>query len=83
MRKKKGLIHLLLLISMFGGLALTAQDWITCQGDLPDEFLDLAIACQNPTLPVLAPHLNTHPFLIRPLKLFWFERVNLLLPLRC
>jgi hypothetical protein len=69
-------MSLVLLIGMFGVLALTAQEYVACQDDFPDEFLDLAVACQNPTLPVFAPHLNAHPFLIRPLKTFCFQRTN-------
>jgi hypothetical protein len=76
MKGKYCLISFVLLISIFGVLALTAQDYVACQGDFPDEFLDLAVACQNPTLPVFAPHLNTHPIPIGLLKIFCFQRTN-------
>jgi len=71
------IINLVLLISVFGVLALTAQEYVTCQDGFPDEFLDLAAACQNPTFPVFAPHLNTHPFLARPLEIFCRQRTDI------
>ena len=77
MRKNNHLINLLLLISILGVLAITAQQYVACQDDFPDEFLDLAAACQNPTLPVFAPHLNTHPIPISLLKILCFQRTNL------
>jgi hypothetical protein len=77
MRKNNRLIDLLLLISILGVLALTAQEYITCQDDFQDELLDLAAACQNPALPVFAPRLNTHPNLISLLKIFCFQRTDL------
>jgi len=77
MKKNSRLINLLLVIGMFGVLAFTAQEYVACHDDFPDEFLDLAVACQNPTLPIFAPHLNTHPILMSPLKLFCFQRTNL------
>jgi hypothetical protein len=77
MRKNNCLINLLLLISMFGVPALTAQEYVACHDVFPDEFLDLAAACQNPTLPVFAPHPNTHPIPISLLKIFCLQRTNL------
>ena len=70
-------INLLLLISMLGVLTLTAHEYVVCQSDLPDEFLELAVTFQRPTLPVFAPLLNNHPSLIRPLKTFSFLRTDL------
>ena len=64
-------------MSMFGVLALTTQEYVSCHDDFPDEFLDIAAACQNPTLPVFAPHLNTHPIPISLLKISCFQRANL------
>ena len=72
------------MISIFGVLAFTASQYVDCRELYPDEFLDLALAWQYPILPVFAPHLNTHPFLLRFAKVFYFRRVNLLTTaLRC
>jgi len=69
---------------MTGSLALTASTYVDCKDFYPDEFLDLALACQYPILPVFAPHRNTHPFLLYCLKGFYFKRIALLTPiLRC
>jgi len=84
MKKNSGLVNLLLVISLLGVLAFTAQEYVACQDDFPDEFLDLAGACQTPMLLVFAPHLNTHPIWMIPLKLFCFQRTNLhTISLRC
>jgi len=60
-----------------GVLALTASVYVDCKALNPDEFLDLALACQDPILPVLSLHLNTNPFLPRSLKTFHFNGGNL------
>ncbi len=83
MKANNRLINLVLLISLLGALVLTAHEYIVCQSDLPDEFLDLAVACQNLTLPVFAPYLNTDPILISLLKTFRFQKANLTASLRC
>ena len=77
MRKNNRLVGLLLSISMLGVLALTAEQYVACQDNFPDEFLDLAAACQNPILPVFTPHLSTDPFSISLLKIFCVHRTNL------
>jgi hypothetical protein len=77
MRKNARIIDLLLLISMVGVLALTAQQYVACQDDFPDDFLDLAAACPPWTLPVFAPHLNPHPFPIGLLKMVYFQKTNI------
>ena len=68
---------MVLLISTFGVLAFTAQEYVACQDDFSDELLDLAAEYQNQTLLVFAPHLNSDPFLISLLKIFCFQRTNL------
>ena len=78
------LVTFVLLLSMVGALALTSSNYVDCKDIYPDEFLDLALAWQYPILPVFAPHLNTHPFLLRVTKMFNFRRFNLLIiSLRC
>jgi hypothetical protein len=77
MKGKSRLINLILLISIIGVLALTASTCVDCKDFYPDEFLDLALARQSPIIPVLAPYLNTHPYLLHPLKIFYFGRVDL------
>ncbi len=76
MKKSIRLISLLALISMFGVFVLTAQEYVGCQDDFPDEFLDLAAACQGPTLPVLALHPNTRSSPMSLPKIFCFERTD-------
>ena len=70
-------MSLLILISTFGVLALTAREYVACQDDFPDEFLDFAAACQDPTLPVFPPQLNTAPFVIGLLRIFFLQRASL------
>ena len=65
------------MVIIVGVLALTASAYIGMALN-PDEFLDLALACQDPISPVLSLHLDTNPFLPRPLKTFHFNRGNLL-----
>lgn len=77
MRKNNSVLNLVLSTCIFGVLALTAQADADCHEDLPDEFLDLAAACQNPTLPVFAPRLNAYPTPVRLLKAFSFNRTDL------
>jgi hypothetical protein len=73
-----------LLISTIGALALTASEYAECGALVPDELLDLALAWQYPVSHVFAPHLNTQPFPLSPLKISYFEKVNLLTSLmRC
>lgn len=74
--KKTRLIIVLLLIVMFGVLSLTAQGYVACQDDSPDEFLDLAAASQNPNLPVFAPRMDVHPFSVTLLKIFGLQETN-------
>jgi hypothetical protein len=62
---------------MFGLLALTPQEYVVCQDDFPDEFLDLAVACQNPILPVFAPYKNAYPSLVCFRNTFCFRKVDL------
>jgi hypothetical protein len=68
MKANKRLMHLVLLFAIFGVLAFTASDYVGCHADFPDEFLDLAAACQNPVLPVFSPELNLHPCALKSLK---------------
>ena len=84
MKALRFLVTLVLLISIFGALALTASEYVDCKNPFPDEFLDIALECQGPILPVFAPQLNTHPLLIHSSKIFYFQRDNLLTTfLRC
>jgi hypothetical protein len=76
-------INLILLISIIGGLALTAPEYAACKDLFPDEFLDLGLACQGPIFPVFASHRNTHPLLLSR-KILYFQKDNLLFTiLRC
>ena len=77
MRKNNRSITLLLLINMFGVLALTAPAYVSCQDDSPDEFLDLAVVSQNPILPVFDFYPDTDPLSVSLLKIFLFQRTNL------
>jgi hypothetical protein len=77
MRGKRCLINLVLLISIGGVLALTASTCVDCKDFYPDEFLDLALASRGPIIPVFAPYLNTHPYLLQTLKIFYFGRIDL------
>ena len=72
------LTNLVILVSLIGGLAIGPVDYVGCNDLFPDEILDLALACENPILPIFAPHLNTHPYLLRSLKILYFQRTNLL-----
>ena len=84
MKRGHCLIVLGLLISVIGGIALTLSEWVSCKESYPDELLDLGLTCQDPILHGLAPHRNTHPLLILSLRIFYFQRVNLLTTfLRC
>ena len=76
MAKTNRFVNLLVLIGLYGVLALTAQDYVACQDDFPDEFLDFAVICQHLIVPVLAPHLNIRPFPMSLLKIFCFQRNN-------
>ena len=72
------------MVSIIGALALTASGFVECRNVESDEFLDMALACQYPILPVFAPHLNTHPCILHSLKTLCFGRINLLTAiLRC
>jgi len=83
-KENNSLINLVLLISIIGVLSLTASQYVDCKDIYPDEFLDLALAWQYPVLPVFAPHRNTHPFLLRFIKMFYLRRFNLFtIFLRC
>jgi len=81
------LVNLVLLISIMsiiGAIALTASEYVDCKAPCADEFLDLALACENPILPVFAPQMNTHPYLPHSLKIFYFQGINYLTTvLRC
>ena len=77
MEKGTRFISPLVLISLFGVLALTAQDYIASQDDFPDEFLYFAVICPHSSVPVLAPHLNIHPFPMSLLKTSSFQRADL------
>ena len=84
MKGKHCLISLVLLISIIASVALTASEYVDCKDCYPDEFLDLGLACQYPIFPVFAPHQNTHPLLFLSLKIFYFQRANLLIAIqRC
>ncbi len=83
MKANNRFINLVMLISLLGALVLTAHEYAVCESDLPDEFLDLAVAYQNLTLPVFAPHLNIGPILISLLKTARFQKANLTASLRC
>jgi hypothetical protein len=77
MERNYYLIHLVLLISVVRVLTLTTSECVDCKDFYPDEFLDLALACRSPIIPVFAPYLNTHPYLLHPLKVFYFGRIDL------
>ena len=84
MRRNYGLISFVLLISTVGVLLLTASEYVGCKDFYPDEFLDLALAWQYPSLIVFAPYLDNHPYLYHSLKGSYFRRIDLLTPvLRC
>ena len=84
MRKNNRYINLLLLICILGVLAFTATDYVVCNDDSPDEFLDLAAACSAPVFPVFAAQLNLHPYLLKSLKTILLQKVNFLTcVLRC
>jgi len=84
MKRHRGLINLVLLISIAGSLGLTASTYVDCKDFYPDEFLDLALAWQYPILHVYAPQRNTHPLLLRCFKIFHLQRLSLLTTfLRC
>jgi hypothetical protein len=72
------MIILFLLICIVGDLALTTSEYVNCKDLCPDEFLDFALVCQGPTLPVLASYRNTHPLLLWSLKRSSFRETNLL-----
>jgi hypothetical protein len=76
MKALRFLITLFLLISTFGGLALTASEYVDCKDLYPDEFLDLAAESPHPILPVFASSLNTHPYLLCCLKIFHFQKIG-------
>ena len=78
MKRDHCLIGLVLLISVIGGTALTPSEWVGFKEFYTDEFLDLALACQDSILSVLALHWNTHHLLICSLEIFYFQRINLL-----
>ena len=78
MKKNYHLISFVLLVILTGVSALTASSYIDCKDLFPDEFLELAIVCGILILPVFAPHRNTHPVLLRSLKIFNLGGVNLL-----
>ena len=71
-------INLVLLISICGFLVLTASEYINCRSDFPDEFLDIASASQNQSLPVFSPHRNPYPLPPVSLGIFHSEGVDLL-----
>ena len=77
MKRNNRLISLVLLISIIGSLALTASEYVDCTNLYPDQFLDLAMECQNPILPVFAPYRNTHPLFLPGLKTSYVQRDNL------
>jgi hypothetical protein len=84
MKKNNWLISALLLVSVAGVLGLTTPNYAGCEDFYPDEFLDLGLLCQHPTLPVISPRLNTHPPVLLSIKVFHFQKVNLLTPfMRC
>ncbi len=84
MKENICLINLVLLISIIGGLALTASAYVGCKDISPDEFLDLAVASQYPISPVFAPRLNAHAYLLHALRTFHLQGINLLTAiLRC
>ena len=84
MRKNNRFLNLLLLISILGVLAFTATDYVVCNDDFPDEFLDLAVACSAPVLPVFATQLNIHPDVLKSLNAILLQKVNFLTSvLRC
>jgi len=84
MKVSRFLAALFLLISIFGGLAFTASEYVDCKNFYPDEFLDFALECHYPILPIFAPYWNTHPLLLHSFKIFYFQRDDLLATfLRC
>ena len=77
MKGNNRLINLVLLISMFGVLALAAHGYVVCQSDDPNEFLELTAVGQTPTFPPFTPDLNNHLFLMSSLRIFCFHRTDL------
>jgi hypothetical protein len=84
MKGKYCLLSFVLLISIFGVLAFTASEYVDCKGFYPDQFLDLALAWQYPISAVFARHLDNHSYCLHSLKIFNFQRIDLLASiLRC
>ena len=67
-------------MSIGGLIVLTASQYVDCWSHLPDEFLDIACAYPNPSLPVFPPQWNTHPLLLGFLKMSHNRGGNLLGP---
>jgi len=73
-----------LILFLMGFLALTASDFVNCNNTGPDIYLDLAITCQNPNLPILALHWNPNQFEPSALEIYYCNRTKLLTNyLRC
>ena len=80
----KRLINLVLMLSIFGVLAFTASEYVSCHDEFPDEFLDLVAAYQNPVLLVFTSQLNVHLYVLKFLKVVHLRKINLLTSiLRC
>ena len=83
MKANRTLLSLVLLSSVLVALALTASDYVDCKDLGLDEFLDMAFESPYSVSPVFDPLCSTHPFSCRPLKIFYFQRTNLLTTFRC
>ncbi len=84
MKGKYCSITFVLLIGIFGALALTSSEYVDCKGFYPDQFLDFASVWQYPILSVFARRLDAHSYRFHSLKIFNFQRIDLLTPiLRC
>jgi hypothetical protein len=76
MRRYQLLTILFLLLFLMGSLFLTASNYADCHNADLDEFLDLAIAWQNPNVPVLDHRWNSNHFEGPTLKTFYCNRVD-------
>jgi hypothetical protein len=84
MMRNNCLISQILLISILGSIAFTGFTYVDCMNIYPDEFLDISMAWQHPTLPVFPPSRNTHPLPLWCIEILSFQRANLFITiLRC
>ena len=76
MRGNYRLKSLVLLVAIFGVLALSASDYVVCHEDFPDEFLDLAVAIQSSSTPVFSCASNVNPYVMKLLGIAHLRKVN-------